>query len=137
MHTMLARYPKSPTADERSALGSYLHLFARLYPCGECSEHFRVLLADNPPQTSSRDAASQWGCYVHNLVNERLKKPAFDCGRVTEEYKCGCADADEGDEKLGEAQGSGSTRGPKPDPLEENIRGKKIDIEREGITRGG
>ncbi|KAF8428131.1 ERV/ALR sulfhydryl oxidase domain-containing protein [Tirmania nivea] len=97
-HTILARFPKKPSDDEREALKSYVYLFARLYPCGECGEHFRGLLAKYPPQTSSRDSASQWGCFVHNQVNERLGKPDFDCKTVSETYKCGCADAEEGDE---------------------------------------
>lgn len=96
---MLARYPLKPSIDEREALRTYIHLFARLYPCGECGAHFRKLLEAYPPQTSTRDSASQWGCYVHNKVNERLKKPEFDCKAVMEHYKCGCADADEEAEK--------------------------------------
>lgn len=31
-------------------------------------------------------------------MNERLGKPDFDCKTVTETYKCGCADTEEGDE---------------------------------------
>ena len=84
-HTILGRYPEKPTLDEREALKSYLHLLARLYPCGEwytdmrisihCSaEHFQTLLISHPPQTSSREAASQWGCHIHNKVNESLNK---------------------------------------------------------------
>jgi hypothetical protein len=34
-HTILGRYPEKPSLDEREALKSYIHLFARLYPCGE------------------------------------------------------------------------------------------------------
>jgi hypothetical protein len=34
-HTILGRFPENPTIDEREALKSYIHLFARLYPCGE------------------------------------------------------------------------------------------------------
>jgi hypothetical protein len=34
-HTILSRFPERPTLDEREALNSYIHLFARLYPCGE------------------------------------------------------------------------------------------------------
>jgi len=34
-HTILSRFPEQPTLDEREALKSYIHLFARLYPCGE------------------------------------------------------------------------------------------------------
>ncbi|RPA93967.1 hypothetical protein L873DRAFT_1837790 [Choiromyces venosus 120613-1] len=95
LHTTLARFPESPSADERAALAQYLALFARLYPCGECAGHFQKLLKEYPPQTSGRKAASQWGCFVHNLVNERLGKEVFDCMMVGEAYKCGCAEEDE------------------------------------------
>ncbi|KAF3315496.1 hypothetical protein TWF173_003414 [Orbilia oligospora] len=111
LHTMLARFPEKPTMDEREALKSYLYLFGRLYPCGECATHFRLLLQKYPPQTSSRDAASQWGCVVHNVVNERLRKPIFDCGTIADKYHCGCAEEDEKKRKLeeeGKAEGSSS-----------------------------
>ncbi|TGZ76455.1 hypothetical protein EX30DRAFT_344891 [Ascodesmis nigricans] len=100
LHTMLSRYPQDPTRDQREALHDYIILFSRLYPCGECAQHFQLLLEEFPPQTSSRDAASQWGCHVHNEVNKRLRKPMFDCNTVTEHYKCGCADADGEEGKL-------------------------------------
>ena len=32
-------------------------------------------------------------CFVHNQVNERLKKPIFDCAHLDDEYDCGCGDA--------------------------------------------
>ena len=41
-------------------------------------------------QTSSRKTASLWLCHVHNLVNERLGKPEFDCLTLDEKYDCGC-----------------------------------------------
>ncbi|KAF3912177.1 hypothetical protein ABW21_db0207341 [Orbilia brochopaga] len=99
LHTMLARFPEKPSADEREALKSYIHLFARLYPCGECAAHFRILLEQYPPQTSSRGAASQWGCTVHNAVNKRLKKEIFDCSTIADRYQCGCAEEDEKNKK--------------------------------------
>ena len=37
-----------------------------------------------------------WLCAVHNHVNERLKKPVFDCAHLEENYDCGCGD----DEKV-------------------------------------
>ncbi|CAG8553689.1 3974_t:CDS:2 [Acaulospora colombiana] len=79
-----------PGKDERLALKSYFHLTSRLYPCGECAAEFQMLLRDHPPQTSSRKAASQWLCYVHNLVNKRLKKEEFDCTKLDDTYDCGC-----------------------------------------------
>jgi hypothetical protein len=29
---------------------------------------------------------------VHNEVNKRLKKPKFDCAKLSSEYDCGCGD---------------------------------------------
>lgn len=43
-------------------------------------------------KTSSRRAAALWLCHVHNLVNERLKKPVFDCAHLDDTYDCGCGD---------------------------------------------
>ena len=92
LHTTMARFPDSPTADESSALKSYIHLFQRLYPCGECAEHFGQILGDYPPQVSSRSAAAAWACHVHNKVNESLGKDMFDCANIGDFYDCGCAD---------------------------------------------
>ncbi|KAJ5717394.1 FAD-linked sulfhydryl oxidase ERV2 [Penicillium malachiteum] len=94
-HTVMARFPEKPTQDEQDALRSYIHLFARLYPCGECAEHFQQHLSKYPPQVSSRKAAAGWACFIHNEVNEMLEKPEFDCNNLGSFYDCGCADEDE------------------------------------------
>ena len=93
-HTVFARFPDKPSPDERTALQSYIHLFQRLYPCGECAEHFRTVLDKYPPQVSSRSAAAAWGCHVHNEVNKSLNKELFDCANIGDFYDCGCADDD-------------------------------------------
>ena len=131
LHTTMARFPDKPTQDESDALKSYMHLFARLYPCGECAEHFQQILKKYPPQTSSRSSAAAWACFVHNVVNESKGKPTFDCANIGDFYDCGCAEDEK--EEIGKAgakskviapQGSG----PRPEPVE---------IEVEGETRGG
>ncbi|KAH8881320.1 Erv1/Alr family protein, partial [Thozetella sp. PMI_491] len=94
MHTMMARFPEEPTEEDSLALKTYIALFARLYPCGECAAHFRKLLEKYPPQTSSRNAAAGWACFVHNQVNKRLKKPEFDCNNIGDFYDCGCGEED-------------------------------------------
>ncbi|EFQ35527.1 Erv1/Alr family protein [Colletotrichum graminicola] len=94
LHTMMARFPEKPTPDDRLALKTYIQLFGRLYPCGDCASHFRTLLAKYPPQTSSRNAAAGWACFVHNEVNTRLKKELFDCSKIGDFYDCGCGDED-------------------------------------------
>ncbi|KAF2663121.1 hypothetical protein BT63DRAFT_380570 [Microthyrium microscopicum] len=98
LHTTFARFPDKPTQDESEALRSYIHLFQRLYPCGDCASHFGELLKKFPPQVSSRSAAAAWGCHVHNQVNKRLKKDMFDCANIGDFYDCGCA-KDEKEEK--------------------------------------
>jgi FAD-linked sulfhydryl oxidase len=91
-HTVMARFPDKPTAEESSTLKTYIHLFQRLYPCGECSEHFRQILDKFPPQTSSRSAAAVWACHVHNEVNKSLGKEVWDCSKIGDFYDCGCAE---------------------------------------------
>lgn len=99
LHTMAARFPESPTKDDRAALETFIHLFGRLYPCGDCARHFRELLAEFPPQTSSRNAAAGWLCFAHNQVNERLEKPIFDCNEIGDFYDCGCGEEGKKDEE--------------------------------------
>lgn len=106
-HTVMARFPDEPTKDESLALDSYIHLFQRLYPCGECAEHFGQILAKFPPQTSSRSAAAAWACHVHNEVNKSLKKEIFDCSNIGDFYNCGCADGGEGE---GEGESSAKAK---------------------------
>lgn len=111
-HTVMARFPDKPTTDESAALKSYIHLFQRLYPCGECSEHFRQILDKFPPQTSSRSAAAVWACHVHNEVNKSLNKEIFDCSNIGDFYDCGCAedaDTDGRKEAVGETGDGAST----------------------------
>ncbi|KAL6708689.1 hypothetical protein ACN47E_002385 [Coniothyrium glycines] len=103
LHTTFARFPEKPTEEEQEALRSYVHLFQRLYPCGECAEHFGQVLAKYPPQVSSRTAAAMWGCYVHNIVNKRLKKAEFNCEEIGDAYDCGCGDEEPAESSKGTA----------------------------------
>jgi FAD-linked sulfhydryl oxidase len=124
-HTTMARFPDEPTQDESDALKSYIYLFARLYPCGECAEHFQKILSKYPPQTSSRSSAAAWACLAHNEVNESKGKEIFDCSNIGDFYDCGCADDEK--EQMSKV-GAESLAVAKMDP---------IDIEREGPTQGG
>ncbi|KAH6847121.1 ERV/ALR sulfhydryl oxidase domain-containing protein [Chaetomium sp. MPI-CAGE-AT-0009] len=130
LHTMMARFPEAPTADESLALETYVRLFARLYPCGECAAHFQKLLRKYPPQTSGRNAAAGWACFVHNEVNRRLKKEEFDCNKIGDFYDCGC-----GEEEGKKKEGEGSGEVGKGDELK-GREGVTVEKE-EGLTRGG
>ncbi|POS86210.1 hypothetical protein EPUL_001950 [Erysiphe pulchra] len=92
LHTMMAKFPDKPTSDESKALESFIHLFARLYPCGECARHFQEIITKFPPQVATRSTAAIWACHVHNQVNKSLQKELFDCSKIGDFYDCGCAD---------------------------------------------
>jgi len=92
LHTVTARYPNKPTEEQKQALKKWIYLLARLYPSGECAVEFSKILEKNPPDVESRDAASQWACKVHNIVNDALGKERFNCNLVGDRWKCGCAD---------------------------------------------
>ncbi|KAI5301288.1 hypothetical protein KEM56_001842 [Ascosphaera pollenicola] len=106
LHTMMARFPEEPTPDEQDTLRSFIYLFSRLYPCGECAQHFQHMLKSYPPQVSSRNAAAAWACDVHNKVNKKLRKPIFDCANIGDFYDCGCADDGTGTNPHGKSRHS-------------------------------
>lgn len=158
LHTIMARFPDTPTADERMALQNYIHLFVRLYPCGECAEHFREIVKKFPPQVSSRSAAAAWACHVHNKVNERLGKDIFDCSKIGDFYDCGCADDEGGigDERVVAGDKDNLAERKKPEMSKERkerltgISGREFNVdlvtadisapvrlEREGWSQGG
>ncbi|CAK7902515.1 FAD-linked sulfhydryl oxidase Erv2p [[Candida] anglica] len=122
-HTILARYPDAPSKQEQSTLFNYIHLFAQVYPCGDCARHFQKLLAKYPPQIKSRKSAAIWGCDIHNKVNGRLDKPMYDCTKILEDYDCGCgSDEKEVDYTLGQ-QSMDSLRNVKVEKEEKQLGG--------------
>lgn len=47
---------------------------SNLYPCGECADHIKEYIEENPPQLGPR-----WMCDFHNSVNMRLDKAIYLC----------------------------------------------------------
>ncbi|KAL1979916.1 hypothetical protein VTN96DRAFT_4982 [Rasamsonia emersonii] len=140
-HTMMARYPEEPTEEEQEALRSFVYLFARLYPCGECAAHFQAHLKKYPPQVSSRNAAAGWACFIHNEVNQMLNKPIFDCNKLGDYYDCGCAD-DEDDSTSSSKSGdqvdkTGGVGGRKQADTGVEEAPLAVEITKEPPTRGG
>uniref|UniRef100_A0A1D1ZRA9 Sulfhydryl oxidase n=1 Tax=Auxenochlorella protothecoides TaxID=3075 RepID=A0A1D1ZRA9_AUXPR len=43
------------------------------------SAHFKELVRNNPPRVASGPELQQYMCELHNQVNQRLRKPAFNC----------------------------------------------------------
>jgi FAD-linked sulfhydryl oxidase len=140
-HTTMARFPDQPTDEESAALKSYIHLFARLYPCGECASHFQKILKQFPPQTSSRSTAAAWACHVHNEVNKSKGKPDFDCTNIGDFYDCGCSDDEDG--KPADPKEKGEMSDVSKTKLVQDGRDlnldhfKPVQIAKDGPTKGG
>lgn len=79
LHTMAAWYPDQPSSDEKHSMQQFMSAFARFYPCTWCARDFQENIEKSPPQTESRKDLCQWLCKQHNLVNQKLGKPLFDC----------------------------------------------------------
>ena len=68
MHTTMAKFPDAPTAEEKTALASYIHLFARLYPWYVF--HFLLTSLPSPfPQISVLITACQYREKASNKTN--------------------------------------------------------------------
>ena len=97
LHTIAGKFPLFPSETDKKLFVDYVHLFALVYPCGDCALHFQTVLRHLPVVASSRKETVLWACQAHNIVNKRLDKAQFDCKLAAEKWKCGC---DEEEQKL-------------------------------------
>ena len=95
LHTLAAQFPEHPTKQQKKDAKTLIDVLTRIYPCGECAQHFQKLVREHPPVVESGDEFARWMCEVHNVVNVRLHKPTFNCERVHARW--GKLDCDEGD----------------------------------------
>ncbi|KAK2080168.1 hypothetical protein QBZ16_000021 [Prototheca wickerhamii] len=64
-----------------------MDILTRLYPCADCASHFKEVIRRHPPQVEGQEALEQYMCQIHNVVNERLGKPAFNCAVVSSRWR--------------------------------------------------
>lgn len=110
LHRMAAQYDKNPTQQQQNDMVHFFSLLGTFYPCTECAAHFREMLKEHPVEAQDNRQLSLWLCRVHNIVNNRLGKPQFQCTleALKERYgSCGCFDNEE--EKEEGEEGSSST----------------------------
>ena len=86
IHTMAVRYPESPSAEDKKKMLQFLSALSEFYPCPLCAAHLRQYLSAHPADVSSKSALRQWLCDLHNNVNQRLKKPTFNCELVGDRW---------------------------------------------------
>ncbi|KAG6600291.1 FAD-linked sulfhydryl oxidase ERV1 [Cucurbita moschata] len=82
LHILAAQYPDHPTRQQKKDVKELMAILSRMYPCGECADHFKEVLRANPVEAGSHAEFSGWLCRVHNVVNRSLGKPKFPCERV-------------------------------------------------------
>jgi hypothetical protein len=71
------------------AVQETVKFFQSCLPCPDCLQHFREVTGDYPPPASpDLTALKQWAFDVHNLVNKRLKRPAFSSNDFRFAYDC-------------------------------------------------
>ncbi|XP_065155372.1 FAD-linked sulfhydryl oxidase ALR-like isoform X1 [Atheta coriaria] len=92
LHTIAAKYPKKPNDSDKQDIKTFFNVFAKLYPCSHCAEGLREDLKEHPIRTNNQDELSQWLCEIHNRVNLKIGKPAFDCSKVHERWRDGWKD---------------------------------------------
>ncbi|KAL7053712.1 hypothetical protein AAHC03_026895 [Spirometra sp. Aus1] len=92
LHTMAAYYPNHPTYEQKVSMEKFFSSFADFFPCKYCAMDFQKNIKKHPVDVSNRRNLSGWLCMQHNLVNEKLKKPLFDCSKVLERWRHGWAD---------------------------------------------
>ena len=96
LHTFAAQFPDEPTKRQERDARELIMILTRMYPCGECAQHFAEIVRNNPPDCSSGLGLQRWMCAAHNEVNESLGKPRFDCSRIDERWSTLDCEDDEG-----------------------------------------
>ena len=94
LHAVAAYYPVAPSEEQRAAALGLVEALRVLYPCAHCRAQLALDLERLPPRVGSRAELCEWVCQQHNLVNELLGKPAFDCSEraLDERWRSGRRD---------------------------------------------
>ncbi|KAK0528351.1 Flavin-linked sulfhydryl oxidase of the mitochondrial IMS [Tilletia horrida] len=110
LHSAAAYYPPHPTEAQQTAMRNLLYALPTIYPCSSCAAALQEEYAREKQsgrgwegrEGVTLEAAvrggggklSVWLCGLHNEVNARLGKPAFECteARLFERWRDGPSD---------------------------------------------
>uniref|UniRef100_T1J897 Sulfhydryl oxidase n=1 Tax=Strigamia maritima TaxID=126957 RepID=T1J897_STRMM len=92
LHTMAAYFPDKPTECEQESMEKFMQLFARFYPCSQCTEDLKAEIKKNPPDVTNGCEFAQWMCRLHNSVNRKMGKAEYDCRIIDERWRDGWRD---------------------------------------------
>ena len=106
LHTLAAQLPDHPSKQQQKDVKTLIDLLTRIYPCGECAEHWHELVKGSPPDVATGEGFRQWLCSAHNKVNRNLGKPEFNCSFVASRWSpLNCKNDEEEDDDEGAVKG--------------------------------
>jgi hypothetical protein len=88
-HIVSLGYPDAPTYADKRAAKEFFTALPYLLPCAICREHFAEVLKGQPIESwlDNRKSLVNWVFTVHNMVNERLGKPAITMDEFYKRYR--------------------------------------------------
>lgn len=89
LHLIAAKYPDSPSEQQKKDVTLFLTILGRIYPCWTCASDFQEYMKENAIKADSKDVLGKWLCDAHNEVNVKLGKPKFDCNIWKKRWKDG------------------------------------------------
>jgi hypothetical protein len=88
LHTVSFCYPIHPNTVTKKKYYDFIQNFPLFIPRDEISIEFSKLLNEYPvtPYLDSRMAFIRWVHFIHNKINEKLKKPKISLKKFYESY---------------------------------------------------
>ena len=88
LHTITICYPLKPNETVKKRYYNFINLLPMLIPNEEMGKNLSKLLDAYPvlPYLDSRESFTKWMHFIHNRINEKLKKPSIKYNDFLEEY---------------------------------------------------
>ena len=90
IHTLGARYPHTPSLNDKIVMIRFINDFPFLLPCIKCRTHASTYLSTHSSEimdiVKSRTALFSFFWAFHNAVNWRLKKPQVALETARDQY---------------------------------------------------
>ena len=88
LHTLASTYPHTPNEVVRKEYYDFIQNLPLFLPIAEIGNEFSRLIDLYPvtPYLDSRQSFMKWMHFIHNRVNEKIKKPTVNYNDFLEQY---------------------------------------------------
>lgn len=88
LHTIAFSYPDYPSSNHKKRFYEWIQTMPLFMPNDQCAKTTESLLSRFPvePYLDSRTSLVKWAHFVHNKVNESIKKPIVTMDEFTRAY---------------------------------------------------